>query len=51
LSTRLKYASGFDIQEEISDEDAIKVMTVLTSKGMEFSVVFIIDTIERKLLL
>jgi DNA helicase-2/ATP-dependent DNA helicase PcrA len=44
----LKYASGFEIQEEITDEDAVKVMTIHASKGMEFPVVFIIDTVERK---
>ena len=37
-----------DSQETNSDEDAIKVMTVHASKGMEFPVVFIIDTIGRK---
>jgi DNA helicase-2/ATP-dependent DNA helicase PcrA len=35
-------------QETNSDEDAIKVMTVHASKGMEFPVVFIINIIERK---
>ena len=39
-----------DSQETNSDEDAIKVMTVHASKGMEFPVVFIIDTIESFLL-
>jgi len=37
-------------QETNSDEDAIKVMTVHASKGMEFPVVFIIDIIESFLL-
>jgi DNA helicase II / ATP-dependent DNA helicase PcrA len=45
----IKYASGFEIQEEASDEeDTVKVMTIHASKGMEFPVVFIMDVVERK---
>jgi ATP-dependent exoDNAse (exonuclease V) beta subunit len=40
-----------DLQETDNNKDTIKVMTVHTSKGMEFPVMFIIDIIERNFLL
>ena len=44
----IDYASGFEMEEEVDDEDALKIMTIHAAKGKEFPVVFIIDAVERK---
>ena len=44
----IDYASNFEMEEEVEDENALKIMTVHKAKGMEFPAVFVIDAVERK---
>lgn len=44
----IDYASGFEMEEEGREENAVKLMTVHSAKGKEFPVVFVIDAVERK---